>query len=152
MQREPTRRPSEALLDTDGDVLQRADAEWHTFPGEEETLIRFWLTFSRSGTFAFAGAADGQSIRVEAGTLGSSFDMAEFGQIAVRPAASSDPPARSIGQPLIAVEDLLLPSGEVVMGARLIFGTGMLQVANWCDDLYWSTGELPDFVEYAVAD
>src|SRR5690349_9439987 len=49
--------PSDVLAPVIGARLDRADVQWHVIPGQDDSLIRFWLTFD-SCTFGFHVGAD----------------------------------------------------------------------------------------------
>jgi hypothetical protein len=139
--------PSDVLASVIGARLDRADVQWHVVPGQEDSLIRFWLTFTDGNTFGFHVGADGEVLDVIAETCWDDEDMGRYGRLEVRPAATgSDPPASAVGQRLVGVDDLFDLELSSPIGARLRFERAELSVADWEDELHWADGDLPPAV------
>jgi hypothetical protein len=137
--------PSDVLAPVIGARLDRADVQWHVIPGQEDSLIRFWLTFD-SRTFGFHVGADGEVLDVIAETCWDDEDLGGYGRLEVRPASSCDPPAGAVGQRLVGVDDLFDLALSSAIGARLRFESVAVSVADWEDELHWANGDLPPAV------
>jgi len=134
--------PSDVLAPVVGTRLDRADVQWHVVPGQDDSLIRFWLTFAEL-TFGFHVGADGEVLDVIAETCWDDEDMGRYGRLEVRPATGVDPPASAVGQRLVAVDDLFDDDLASAIGARLRFERTEVSVADWEDELHWANGDLP---------
>jgi hypothetical protein len=139
--------PSDVLAPVIGARLDRADVQWHVVPGQEDSLIRFWLTFVDGATFGFHVGADGEVLDVIAENCWDDEDLGGYGRLEVRPATGTDPPAGAVGQRLVAVEDLFDEAESSTIGARLRFESVEVSVADWEDELHWANGDLPPTVE-----
>lgn len=114
------------------------------FPGKPDSLIRFWLTFERAGTFGFHVGENTAALAVLAEQADVDADMAQYGRLMVREAGPGDPPARAIGQVLLGVDDLHGPApARTPTAARLRFESVDICAADYDDDLCWALGELP---------
>ncbi len=134
--------PSTVLAPAVGARLDRADVQWHVVAGQDDSLMRFWLTFGAS-TFGFHVGADGVELDVVPEAAGGDADMGRYGRLEVRSARNPDPPAAAIGQRLIAVENFFDGYGLSAIGARLTFERVELSVADWEDELCWAQGSAP---------
>jgi hypothetical protein len=132
--------PSNVLAAVVGTRLDRVDVQWHVVAGQDDSLMRFWLTFG-SSTFGFHVGADGEELDVVLEAAGTDADMGRYGRLEVRAARDPDPPASAIGQRLLAVDDLFDWYGrQSAIGARLRFEHVAMTVADWEDELCWAHG------------
>ena len=134
--------PSHVLAGAVGLRLERADVQWHVSPGQEDSLMRFWLTFG-GVSYGFHVGAEDEILDVIVEERGTDADMGVYGRLEVRPAAGTDPAAFGVGQRLVAVHDLFAGYLGKPIGARLSFETVDLSVADWEDELHWAAGDLP---------
>jgi hypothetical protein len=137
--------PSHVLAGAVGQRLDRADVQWHVSPGQEDSLMRFWLTFGEL-TFGFHVGAEDEILDVIMEERGTDADMGVYGRLEVRPAGTHDPAAPAVGQRLVVVHDLFAGYLGKPIGARLSFETVDLSVADWEDELHWAIGDLPPAV------
>jgi hypothetical protein len=131
--------PSAVLAPAVGTRLDRADVQWHVVAGQDDSLMRFWLTFGPT-TYGFHVGADGEVLDVVAEAAGSDADMGRYGRLEVRSACDPDPPAAALGQRLVEVQDLFDVYGESAIGAMLRFEGAQMSVADWEDELRWARG------------
>ncbi len=132
-------RPSNVLAPVIGARLDRADVQWHVVAGQDDSLMRFWLTFG-SSTYGFHVGADGEELDVVLEAGGADADMGRYGRLEVRTAREPDPPAAAVGQRLHSVVDIFDVYGVSAIGARLHFERVELSVADWEDELRWARG------------
>jgi hypothetical protein len=132
-------RPSAVLASVVGARLDRVEVQWHVVAGQDDSLMRFWLTFG-SSTFGFHVGADGEELDVVLEAAGSDADMGRYGRLEVRSAREPDPPAAAVGQRLVSVDDLFYRYGMSAIGARLHFERVEMSVADWEDELHWTGG------------
>ncbi|WP_238011328.1 hypothetical protein KZZ52_09355 [Dactylosporangium sp. AC04546] len=137
--------PSHVLASAVGLRLERADVQWHVSPGQEDSLMRFWLTFG-GRSFGFHVGAEDEILDVIIEERGTDAEMGIYGRLEVRPAADDDPAAAAVGQRLVVVHDLYAGYLGKPIGARLSFETVDLSVADWEDELHWAVGDLPPAV------
>jgi hypothetical protein len=135
--------PSDVLAPVIGALLERADVQWHVVPGQDDSVLRFWLTFVGDRTFGFHVGADGEVLDVIAEEPGGDADMGRYGRLELRPAHAPDPPAAAVGQRLVGVQDLFDVYEQSAIGARLSFESVDVSVADWQDELHWASGDLP---------
>lgn len=137
--------PSHVLAGAVGQRLDRADAQWHVSMGQDDSLMRFWLTFGGT-SYGFHVGAEDEILDVIVEDRGTDADMGVYGRLEVRTAAAGDPAAFAVGQRLVVVHDLFAGYLGKPIGARLSFETVDLSVADWEDELHWSVGDLPPAV------
>ncbi|MET7393039.1 hypothetical protein ABZS66_06020 [Dactylosporangium sp. NPDC005572] len=137
--------PSHVLASAVGLRLERADVQWHVSPGQEDSLMRFWLTFG-GRSYGFHVGAEDEILDVIVEDRGTDAEMGIYGRLEVRPAADDDPAAVAVGQRLVVVHDLYAGYLGKPIGARLSFETVDLSVADWEDELHWAIGDLPPAV------
>jgi len=140
--------PARVLAPVIGARLERVDVQWHVVPGQDDSMVRFWLTFAdvADGTFGFHVGADGEALDVIPERPGCDADMGAYGRLELRPALAPDPPAAALGQRLVGVSDLFDGYLGSAIGARLHFESVDVSVADAHDELHWATGDLPDTV------
>ena len=132
--------PSNVLAPVIGARLDRVDVQWHVVAGQDDSLMRFWLTFGDS-TYGFHVGADGEELDVVLEAAGTDADMGRYGRLEVRPGHDPDPPASAVGQRLVAIDDIFDGYGrERAIGARLRFEHLTMTVADWEDELCWAHG------------
>src|SRR5690349_17181228 len=112
--------PSTILAPALGARLDRVDVQWHVVTGQDDSLMRFWLTFG-SSTYGFHVGADGVELDVVVEAAGVDADMGRYGRLEVRPAHDPDPPAAALGQRLLSVDNIFHGYGTSPIGARLVF-------------------------------
>ncbi|GAA0723201.1 hypothetical protein GCM10010199_31570 [Dactylosporangium roseum] len=137
--------PSHVLAGAVGHRLDRADVQWHVSPGQDDSLMRFWLTFGGT-SYGFHVGAEDEILDVIMEDRGTDADMGVYGRLEVRRAAGPDPAAAAVGQRLVVVHDLFAGYLGKPIGARLSFETVDLSVADWEDELHWAVGDLPPAV------
>lgn len=131
--------PSAVLAPVVGSRLDRVDVQWHVVAGQDDSLMRFWLTFG-SSTYGFHVGADREQLDVVLEAAGCDADMGRYGRLEVRSTRDPDPPAAAVGQRLVVVQDLFDAYGQSPIGARLSFEDVELSVADWEDELVWARG------------
>ncbi|MEU0552535.1 hypothetical protein [Dactylosporangium sp. NPDC006015] len=137
--------PSHVLASAVGLRLDRADVQWHVSPGQDDSLMRFWLTFA-GVSYGFHVGAEDEILDVIVEERGTDADMGVYGRLEVRAAAPRDPASAAVGQRLVAVHDLYAGYLGKPIGARLSFEHVDLSVADWEDELHWAAGDLPPAV------
>ncbi|GAB3873513.1 hypothetical protein ACFPIJ_00970 [Dactylosporangium cerinum] len=137
--------PSHVLASAVGLRLDRADVQWHVSPGQDDSLMRFWLTFS-GVSYGFHVGAEDEILDVIVEDRGTDADMGVYGRLEVRTASPADPAAAAVGQRLVVVHDLYAGYLGKPIGARLSFEHVDLSVADWEDELHWAAGDLPPAV------
>ncbi|WP_433057907.1 hypothetical protein [Dactylosporangium sp. CS-033363] len=137
--------PSRVLAGAVGLRLDRADVQWHVSVGQDDSLMRFWLTFGTT-CYGFHVGAEDEILDVIVEERGTDAEMGVYGRLEVRPAAGADPAAFAVGQRLVVVHDLFAGYLGKPIGARLCFETVDLSVADWEDELHWAAGDLPPAV------
>lgn len=137
--------PSHVLAGAVGLRLERADVQWHVSPGQDDSLMRFWLTFGGM-CYGFHVGAEDEILDVIVEERGTDADMGIYGRLEVRTARGDDPAAFAVGQRLVVVHDLFAGYLGKPIGARLSFETVDLSVADWEDELHWAVGDLPPAV------
>jgi hypothetical protein len=135
--RVPIMFPSDVLSPVVGSLLERAEVQWHVVTGDDDSLMRFWLTFTGGQTYGFHVGADGVALDVIAEAPGIDADLGRYGKLEVRPAREPDPPASAVGQRLVGVENLFSGTSQSAIGARLSFETVTVSVADCDDELRW---------------
>jgi hypothetical protein len=137
--------PSHVLAGAVGLRLERADAQWHVSPGQDDSLMRFWLTFGGT-SYGFHVGAEDEILDVIVEDLGTDAEMGIYGRLEVRTASAFDPAGAAVGQRLVVVHDLFAGYLGKPIGARLSFENVDLSVADWEDELHWAVGDLPPAV------
>lgn len=137
--------PSHVLASAVGLRLDRADVQWHVSPGQDDSLMRFWLTFG-GVSYGFHVGAEDEILDVIVEDRGTDADMGVYGRFEVRAASPHDPAAAAVGQRLVVVHDLYAGYLGKPIGVRLSFERVDLSVADWEDELHWAAGNLPPAV------
>ncbi|SDI63963.1 hypothetical protein SAMN05421869_106330 [Nonomuraea jiangxiensis] len=104
-----------------------------------------WLHLSDLGPVRFHTAPDDSLDQPH-----NSYDMDEYGQVTVGPAAENLLMSRFVGQSIRAVHHIIDHRIETEIGLRLELDHGEVRILNLGDDLVITDAALPDALEAAL--
>lgn len=130
--------------------LLQVTVSWHTHPSDDQaSLVHMWLHISDLGPVRFHTAPDA-SLELTLDQPHDSYDMDEYGQVTVGPAAEDFLMSRFIGQSIRAVHRIIDHRIETEIGLRLELDHGEVRILNLGDDLVITDTALPEALEAAL--
>lgn len=135
--------------DLPGDSLVEVAIAWHVYEGKPADYpIRVWIRLARLGSLELNCAGTG-SLRLAADEPGTDYDMAQQGNVAIRPAAADFALSPYIGHEIRSLRHLYGPFNNEI-GLVLEFSAGSVGVANVADDLWVLSWPNPAWDEAGV--
>ncbi|MEU1393901.1 MULTISPECIES: hypothetical protein [unclassified Nonomuraea] len=130
--------------------LLQVTVSLHTHPSDDQaSLVHMWLHLSDLGPVRFHTAPDA-SLELAFDQPHNSYDMDEYGQVIVGPAAENFLMSRFIGQSIRAVHRIIDHRIETEIGLRLELDHGEVRILNLGDELVITDTALPDALEAAL--